>query len=65
MSGPNWILPDASSLPGARNGFFRSVITLSICIAVIKMKGIPFFGHNKLWLIIRGTTGATGLFLFS
>jgi drug/metabolite transporter (DMT)-like permease len=64
LSGPNWILPDAQVYPVHEMVFFRSVITLSICIAVIKMKGIPFFGHNKLWLIIRGITGATGLFLF-
>ncbi len=44
--------------------FFRSVISLSICIAIIKAKGIPFFGNNKKWLIVRGVFGATALTLF-
>jgi drug/metabolite transporter (DMT)-like permease len=44
--------------------FFRSIISLSICTAIIKAKGIPFFGHNKKWLIIRGAFGATALTMF-
>ncbi len=44
--------------------FFRSIISLSICYYIIKQKKIPFFGHNKKWLIIRGVFGATALTLF-
>lgn len=44
--------------------FFRSIISLSICATVIKIKGIPFFGNNKKWLIIRGAFGATALTMF-
>lgn len=44
--------------------FFRSVISLSICIAIIKAKGLPFFGNNKKWLLVRGVFGATALTLF-
>ena len=44
--------------------FFRSVISLAICFYIIKQKKIPFFGHNKKWLIIRGVFGATSLTLF-
>ena len=43
---------------------FRSVISLSICIYIIRRKQLPFFGHNKKWLIIRGLFGATALTLF-
>ncbi len=43
---------------------FRSIITFSICLAVIKSKGIPLFGHNKKWLIIRGVTGTIALTLY-
>lgn len=64
LSGPNWILPEAQVYPVHELVFFRSLITLFICFTVIKMKGIPFFGNNKPWLIIRGASGATGLFLF-
>lgn len=44
--------------------FFRSVISLVICFYIIKQKGIPFFGNNKKWLLIRGVFGATALTLF-
>lgn len=43
---------------------FRSIISLSICFYIIKINGIPFFGNNKKWLIIRGVFGATALTLF-
>jgi drug/metabolite transporter (DMT)-like permease len=41
--------------------FYRSVISLSICSFIIFRKKIPFFGHNKTWLLIRGAAGATAL----
>lgn len=44
--------------------FVRSLISFSICFTVVKMKGIPVFGVNKKWLLIRGLSGSTGLFLF-
>jgi len=44
--------------------FFRSIISLTICIFIIKQQKIPFFGYNKKWLIIRGIFGATSLTLF-
>jgi len=43
---------------------FRSIITFTICYAVIKSKGIPLFGNNKKWLIIRGITGTIALTLY-
>ncbi|UKN02471.1 DMT family transporter [Paracrocinitomix mangrovi] len=43
---------------------FRSIISLTICIAIIRAKKIPFFGNNKKWLLIRGAAGATALTLF-
>ena len=43
---------------------FRSVISLSICIYIIRKKKLPFFGQNKKWLVIRGLFGATALTLF-
>jgi drug/metabolite transporter (DMT)-like permease len=44
--------------------FFRSIISLSICIYVIRRLKIPFFGHNKKWLFARGIFGAISLELF-
>ena len=43
---------------------FRSIISLSISLYVIKLNKIPVFGHNKKWLIIRGFFGASALTLF-
>lgn len=44
--------------------FFRSVISLILCLVWIKKLGIPVLGHNKKWLLIRGFAGMTALFLF-
>lgn len=43
---------------------FRSIISLIICIAIIKSRKIPFFGNNKKWLLIRGVFGVSSLTLF-
>ena len=44
--------------------FFRSVVSLSICIAIIRSRKIPFFGNNHRWLLTRGLAGVTSLSLF-
>lgn len=44
--------------------FFRSVISLIICIIWIRRLGIPFFGNNIKWLLVRGFAGMTALFMF-
>ena len=43
---------------------FRSIITFVMCYVIIKVKGIPFLGNNKKWLIVRGIFGTTALTLF-
>jgi len=43
---------------------FRSVISLSICIFIIRHLKLPFFGHNKKWLLARGFFGVISLELF-
>ncbi|MCB9222596.1 MAG: DMT family transporter [Crocinitomicaceae bacterium] len=64
LSNSNGLFPGIQEYPPYELVFFRSIISLTICIAIIKARGIPFFGHNKPWLIIRGITGATSLTLF-
>ena len=64
LSGPTKFFPDVQEFPVYELVFFRSIISLSICITIVKMRKIPFLGNNKLWLFIRGFCGATGLFLF-
>jgi drug/metabolite transporter (DMT)-like permease len=44
--------------------FFRSAISLVLTSVMIFWLGIPFFGNNKRWLLVRGLFGATALTLF-
>ena len=56
--------PEIQNYPEFELVFFRCVISLVICIAIIRAKKIPFFGVNKKWLLIRGVAGSIGLTLF-
>ena len=58
------LFPEIQDYPVFEVVFFRSIISLIICIAIIRAKKIPFFGNNKKWLIIRGLAGVTALTLF-
>ncbi len=64
LAGDTGILPSIQAYPVTELIFFRSVISLAICVAIIRTRGIPFFGNNKKWLLIRGIFGATSLTLF-
>ena len=44
--------------------FFRSLVSVAISVVMIKQLKLPMFGNNKKWLIIRGFTGMSALFLF-
>tara|TARA_B100000795_G_scaffold96151_1_gene70531 strand:+ start:17052 stop:17834 length:783 start_codon:yes stop_codon:yes gene_type:complete len=43
---------------------FRSLVSITFCIYIIKKRGIPFFGVNKKWLIARGLFGTSALLMF-
>ncbi|OIQ27162.1 MAG: hypothetical protein BM555_06210 [Crocinitomix sp. MedPE-SWsnd] len=58
------LFPQIQEYPVFEIVFFRSIISLIICSAIIKRKRIPFFGNNKKWLLIRGFAGFTALTLF-
>lgn len=64
LSDKNNLFPTIQNYPEFELVFFRCVVSLILCIAIIKRKKIPFFGNNKKWLLIRGFAGATGLTLF-
>ncbi len=51
-------------LPAHELVLFRSLVSILFCIGVIKKLGIPFFGVNKLWLLLRGFFGTTALVMF-
>lgn len=42
----------------------RSVVSFFISAIVIKIKGYPFFGVNRKWLLIRGLSGTVALTIF-
>ncbi|TXC79008.1 DMT family transporter [Luteibaculum oceani] len=44
--------------------FFRSIISLTLCIITIKKMGLSIWGNNRKWLVIRGFAGVTALTLF-
>lgn len=44
--------------------FFRSLVSFIISAAIIKSRGIPFFGNNKKWLLVRGLAGVVALTIF-
>jgi len=44
--------------------FFRSLVSFIISAAIIKKRGVPFFGNNKKWLLIRGIAGVIALTIF-
>lgn len=63
--------PDASTFLGGFQKYpaheivlARSIVSFSISAWIIKRRKLPFFGNNKKWLIIRGTTGMIALTIF-
>ncbi len=64
LTNPNELFENFQKFPPYEIVLFRSLISLSISIYIIRLKKIPFFGHNKKWLVIRGIFGATALTMF-
>jgi len=64
LTNSSGVFPSIQDYPPYEIVFFRSIISLTICFYIIKQKKIPFFGHNKKWLTIRGVFGATALTIF-
>ena len=58
------LFPEIQNYPEIELVFFRSIISFTICFAIIKARKIPFFGVNKKWLVIRGFAGFISLTLF-
>lgn len=55
---------DLQSLPAHELVLSRSIISFVLSSIIIYSKGIPYFGVNKKWLIIRGASGTIALTLF-
>lgn len=61
---PNDLLPDLQEYPTHELVFFRSLISLSLTLALLRYKKLPILGNNKKWLIIRGVFGVIALTSF-
>lgn len=44
--------------------FFRSLVSFTICVWIIRKRKVPFWGNNKKWLLIRGFAGVFALTIF-
>ncbi len=51
-------------VPATELVFFRSLVSISLCIYFLRRRKIPFLGNHKKWLILRGVFGVTALSLF-
>lgn len=51
-------------IPAHELVLFRSIVSISFCIWIIKKRRIPFFGVNKKWLVTRGVCGTIALVMF-
>ena len=52
------------NVPTVEIVFFRSIVTFVITAFLILQLGIPFWGNQKKWLLLRGAAGAVALTLF-
>ena len=55
---------EVQSLPAHELVLSRSIVSFVLSSIIIYRKGLPYFGVNKKWLIIRGTAGTIALTLF-
>lgn len=58
------IIDGVQSYPPHELVLARSLVSFSISYFIIKRKGLPLFGVNKKWLLIRGLSGTFALTIF-
>lgn len=51
-------------LPATELVFFRSLVSMVLCIYFLRRAHVPLFGNNKKYLILRGVFGVTALSSF-
>lgn len=64
FAGVNTCIKFLSDLPTHELVFFRSAVQLILSAGYVFNAGLPFFGNNKPWLLLRGVSGMVALFLF-
>ncbi len=60
----NWCVKYLDHIPVNELIFFRSIISLSICLYFVRKLKLPVLGNNKLWLLGRGVFGVSALTIF-
>jgi drug/metabolite transporter (DMT)-like permease len=58
------LIAGLQSYPAHELVLARSVVSLTICLAVIRHRKLALFGNNKAWLIARGLAGTIALTIF-
>lgn len=64
MGPKQWLIPGLQQFPAHELVLARSIISFAISAYIIRKKGLPFFGNNKKWLIVRGCSGMIALTIF-
>lgn len=64
MGPKQWLIPGLQQFPAHELVLARSIISFAISAYIIYKKGLPFFGNNKTWLIVRGCSGMIALTIF-
>jgi drug/metabolite transporter (DMT)-like permease len=60
----NLLVKDLPHVPTQQLVFLRSAFSLVVIAAYLRAKGLPFWGHNRPWLLIRGVSGVISLTAF-
>lgn len=58
------LMPGVQVYPGHELVLARSIVTFVISLSIIRYRGLPMWGVNKKWLIIRGVAGTIALTIF-
>lgn len=64
LSGHPFLGHTFDGFPAHELVFFRSVVSLTLCVIIIKRKKLPLLGNNRKWLLIRGIFGTAALTIF-
>ncbi|UZR98748.1 DMT family transporter (plasmid) [Chondrinema litorale] len=53
-----------SHIPATQIVFFRSIVSLTMSVAMLRYQKVSIWGNNKKYLILRGITGSIALILY-
>ena len=53
-----------SHIPATQIVFFRSIVSLTMSVAMLRYQKVSVWGNNKKYLVLRGITGSIALILY-